>query len=226
MNEFQFRRLRNQPFFTWLFLGIQTLVFLLGYFLPRIPLESNGVLYGPAIVFLHQYWRFLTPVFFHFGLMHYAVNSIVLYYMGEQIEALYGHTRFLIIYLGTGIMGNLMSFAFNTPGIVSAGSSTALFGLFGSFIILGVHFRHNQVIEGLVKQFTLFLVLSFAFGMFDQSIDIWGHVGGLVGGVLIGNFIGLPRPAKKYSIHIRILSLLIFTFFVILCVMYGFKKYG
>ncbi|MGX7233736.1 rhomboid family intramembrane serine protease [Enterococcus italicus] len=226
MNEYRLRQFRGQPFFTWLFLGIQTLVFLIGYFLPNIPLESNGVLYGPAIAFLHQYWRFLTPIFFHFGLMHFAVNSVVLYYMGEQIEAIYGHTRFFIIYLVTGIMGNLMSFAFNTAGIISAGSSTALFGLFGSFIILGFHLRHNPAIEGMVKQFTLFLILSFVFGMFDQSIDIWGHVGGLIGGVLIGNIIGLPKPAKKYSIHIRILSLLILVFFVILCVMYGLKKYG
>lgn len=225
MQSFSIKRIQQEPFFTWLFLAMQTITFVLGYILPNDPLKNAGVLYGPSVVFLQEYWRFITPIFLHFGLMHFAVNSVVLYFMGKQIEQIYGHTRFFILYLGSGIMGNLMSFAFNQPGIISAGSSTSLFGLFGAFVVLGFHFRHQPGIQAMVRQFGLFLILTFAFGAFDQSIDIWGHVGGLLGGILFGNSLALPKNKKNYSIHIRILSGILCLFFIIFFLMYGFKKY-
>lgn len=225
MDKLTQQRLKNQPLLTWFFLAIQTIVFVSDSLIPTSPLRNNGVMFGPAVVYLHQYWRFFTPIFFHFGLMHFAVNSVVLYFMGQQIEGIYGHRRFFILYLLAGGLGNTMSFAFNQMGVTSAGSSTSLFGLFGAFVILGVHFRQNPAIQAMVRQFGLFLLLSFGFSFFDQSIDIWGHVGGLLGGVLLGNILGLPKPAEKYSIHLRVISCLFFLFFVLLCVMYGFKKY-
>lgn len=89
----QMKRWLNQPIFTYLFLAIQTIVFILGYFSPSI--QSGGVMFGPFVVYLNEYWRFVTPIFLHFGLAHFAINSVILYYMGQQVEAIYGHSRFL-----------------------------------------------------------------------------------------------------------------------------------
>ena len=192
----QMKRWLNQPVFTYLFLAIQTIVFILGYFSPSI--QSGGVMFGP---------------------------SVILYYMGQQVEAIYGHSRFFALYLLSGIMGNTMSFAFNQIGVQSAGASTSLFGLFGAFLILGWHFRNDYRIQAMVRQFALFVVLNLVFGVFDQTIDMWGHIGGILGGLLLGNLLALPKNYGKYSIHTRILSGVLFVFLLAIFVIYGFKKY-
>lgn len=226
MNRLNFRNLKNQPYITLSFLSIQTAVFLLAYLFPSLLIEFRGSMFGPSIVYNQEYWRFLTPMFIHFGLMHFAVNSVVLYFMGQQIEAIYGHWRFFGIYIMSGVLGNVLSFAFNDPRVQSVGSSTALFGMFGAFAVLGYHFKNNYAIQAMVRQFALFVGLSFIFGMFDQSIDLLGHIGGLIGGVLMGNLVGFPpRIGKTYSIHVKVISALILVFCIGFCLFYGFQKY-
>ena len=220
------RKLKNQPFVTIGFLSIQTAVFLLAYLLPGLLIEFRGSMFGPLIALNHEYWRFVTPIFIHYGLMHFAINSVILYYMGQQVEAIYGHGRFFLIYLLSGVMGNVLGFAFNDMNVQAAGASTSLFGIFGAFIVLGIHFKNNPGIQAMVRQFSLFIVLNLVFGLFDQTIDMYGHVGGLIGGILMGNIVALPmRVGKTYSIHVRIISAMILLFLLFFCIVYGLKRY-
>ncbi|WP_373757586.1 rhomboid family intramembrane serine protease [Jeotgalibaca porci] len=219
-------KLKNQPFVTIGFLSIQTAVFLLAYLLPGLLIEFRGSMFGPLIALNHEYWRFVTPIFIHYGLMHFAINSVILYYMGQQVEAIYGHGRFFLIYLLSGVMGNVLGFAFNDMNVHAAGASTSLFGIFGAFIVLGIHFKNNPGIQAMVRQFSLFIVLNLVFGLFDQTIDMYGHVGGLIGGILMGNIVALPmRVGKTYSIHVRIISAMILLFLLFFCIVYGLKRY-
>ena len=216
----------KKPIWTYIFLGIQTIVFVLMYLFPELKIESFGGMYGPFFAYYHEWWRLITPIFIHFGLMHFAVDSVTLYFMGSQIETIYGHWRFFLIYLLSGVAGNLASFALNQVGVLSAGASTSLFGMFGAFVILGFHFRNNPAITQMVRQFSLFIVLSLVFGGFDTSVDIWGHVGGVLGGLLLGNILGLPEQRGNFSIHQRIISGMIFIFLLVICLLVGLKKYG
>ncbi|MFZ1781540.1 MAG: rhomboid family intramembrane serine protease [Enterococcus aquimarinus] len=219
-------KLKNQPFVTIGFLSIQTAVFLLAYLLPGLLIEFRGSMFGPLIALNHEYWRFVTPIFIHYGLMHFAINSVILYYMGQQVEAIYGHGRFFLIYLLSGVMGNVLGFAFNDMNVQAAGASTSLFGIFGAFVVLGIHFKNNPGIQAMVRQFSLFIVLNLVFGLFDQTIDMYGHVGGLIGGILMGNIVALPmRVGKTYSIHVRIISAMILLFLLFFCIVYGLKRY-
>lgn len=219
-------KLKNQPFVTIGFLSIQTAVFLLAYLLPGLLIEFRGSMFGPLIALNHEYWRFVTPIFIHYGLMHFAINSVILYYMGQQVEAIYGHGRFFLIYLLSGVMGNVLGFAFNDMNVQAAGASTSLFGIFGAFIVLGIHFKNNPGIQAMVRQFSLFIVLNLVFSLFDQTIDMYGHVGGLIGGILMGNIVALPlRVGKTYSIHVRIISAMILLFLLFFCIVYGLKRY-
>ena len=219
-------KLKNQPFVTIGFLSIQTAVFLLAYLLPGLLIEFRGSMFGPLIALNHEYWRFVTPIFIHYGLMHFAINSVILYYMGQQVEAIYGHGRFFLIYLLSGVMGNVLGFAFNDMNVQAAGASTSLFGIFGAFIVLGIHFQNNPGIQAMVRQFSLFIVLNLVFGLFDQTIDMYGHVGGLIGVILMGNIVSLPmRVGKTYSIHVRIISAMILLFLLFFCIVYGLKRY-
>lgn len=219
-------KLKNQPFVTIGFLSIQTAVFLLAYLLPGLLIEFRGSMFGPLIALNHEYWRFVTPIFIHYGLMHFAINSVILYYMGQQVEAIYGHGRFFLIYLLSGVLGNVLGFAFNDMNVQAVGASTSLFGIFGAFIVLGIHFKNNPGIQAMVRQFSLFIVLNLVFGLFDQTIDMYGHLGGLIGGILMGNIVALPmRVGKTYSIHVRIISAMILLFLLFFCIVYGLKRY-
>jgi rhomboid protease GluP len=226
---------QKKPFVMYIFLGIQTLVFLwMQFFGSRygdpestlVVLKAGG-LYGGLIATTQnpEWWRFVTPIFVHIGLMHFVVNSITLYFLGEQIEAIYGHLRFALIYLLSGIAGNVLSFSMNIGG-VSAGASTALFGLFGAFAILRRHFSSNQAITYLAKNYMTLIAFTLIFNLFDPTVDIFGHIGGLIGGVLVSTALAVPKQAQQYNIHERVISGIVFVFLIFFFIAWGFKKYG
>ena len=142
-------------------------------------------------ILMGQWWRLITPVFIHIGLTHIVVNMVTLYFIGMQIEYLFGASRYLLIYLVSGLCGNIASFVFN-PDSVSAGASTALFGLFGAYLMLGEAFRENVYIRLMSRQFLALVILNIAFGFFG-NIDLAGHLGGLFGGFLIAYVLGVPK---------------------------------
>ena len=213
---------RNGPFITYTLFAIQVVVFLLEYLLP---VKQLGSMYGPLVAYLHEYWRFVTPIFIHYGLMHIVFNSVVLYYMGQQLEAIYGHWRFLAIYLLSGILGNMTSFAFNQVNVSSAGASTALFGVFGAFVAMGMHFKHYPGFKELTQQYLILIGINLAFGLVGNGIDIFGHIGGVLGGFVLGQTIAVPYQKDSYQKSIQVLFGLIFVFLCIFCLLYGFKKY-
>jgi rhomboid protease GluP len=222
----QMRRFLKKPFVMYIFLGIQTIVFIFQYLIPTLGLENRFGMYGPSIYLQHEFWRFITPMFLHYGLMHFVVNSVILYYMGSQCELLFGHWRLALVYLGSGLLGNVASFSFNTPGVLSIGASTALFGLFGAFLMVGIRFRDNPAVKVLVRQFTIFIVFNFIFGMTDASIDLLGHLGGLIGGALLGGCFGIPNAPKSFSTRERVVAGVLFVIFVVFCILIGFNKYS
>lgn len=137
--------LRDKPYVTYLLLGVMVIVFALmsvmGGTENPMTLVQFGAKYNPLIR-AGQYWRLITPMFIHIGFTHILMNGITLYFIGQYVEELFGHWRFAIIFFVSGILGNLGSFAF-TAGL-SAGASTAIFGLFGAFMMLGESFSKTR----------------------------------------------------------------------------------
>ncbi|MFD1317892.1 rhomboid family intramembrane serine protease [Loigolactobacillus zhaoyuanensis] len=193
---------RNEPYMMYFFLGLQILVYLVMTLFGGSQDSNVLIFFGAKVNVLIQqgeWWRLLTPVFLHSGLMHIAVNSVTLYFIGMQIESLFGHWRFTLIYLLSGITGNIASFVFN-PGI-SVGASTALFGLFGAFFMLMEAFRQNSGIRAMGQQFGLFILLNLAFDLFNPGIDLAGHIGGLLGGFLVANIVGVPYQRSVSTVR-------------------------
>ena len=138
-----------------------------------------------------QWWRLISPVFLHVGLSHLVVNSVTLLYIGRYIEEFFGHWRMIVIYFVSAVFGNLVS-AVLMPSTISAGASTAIFGLFGAFLMLGVCFHHNVIVRVLSRTFFLFVIINIVMDIFLSGIDLAGHVGGLFGGFLIAFVVGAP----------------------------------
>lgn len=147
-----------------------------------------------ALIQQGEWWRLFTPMFLHIGFTHILMNMITLYFVGIQIEAAFGHTRFLVLFLVSGVGGNVASFCFSNS--LSAGASTAIFGLFGAFMMLGESFWQNPVIRQLTQTFLAFVVMNIIFDLFAPGIDLAGHIGGLAAGFLVAYSLGVPRIGK------------------------------
>jgi rhomboid protease GluP len=148
-----------------------------------------GAKYSPAIR-SGEWWRLITPILLHGGLVHIAFNMYALFSIGPQLEKTYGHLRFLALYLIGGFTGNVLSFIFS-PGI-SVGSSTAIFGLLAAE---GIFVYQNRRFFGGRSQSILLNVIGIALinlliGQTVPGIDNWGHMGGLLGGALFAWFAG------------------------------------
>ena len=149
----------------------------------------------PDLLRAGQWWRLITPVFVHIGFTHLLINSLTLYFLGLYIEQLFGHWRMVVIYFGSAIIGNLCS-AYWLAGGLAAGASTAIFGLFGAFLMLGESFRDNLVLRQLSRQFLILVLLNVGTDLLVPGIDLAGHIGGLIGGFLMAYVVGAPKLGR------------------------------
>lgn len=147
-----------------------------------------------ALVLNGQIWRLATSIFLHIGIAHLIVNMYSLFIIGRQLEGLLGKAKYLIVFLGSGILGSLLSIVINDG--VSAGASGAIFGLLGSLLYFGYNYRlylgtvlKTQIIPIIIIN----LFISFMF----PGIDAYAHIGGLIGGYLITCILGVPGKNRK-----------------------------
>ncbi|MCB9133781.1 MAG: rhomboid family intramembrane serine protease [Anaerolineales bacterium] len=182
------------PYVTYTIMGITIFIFILQQATQYLTGTDYPALLGMKVndwIVQGELWRFFTPMFLHGGLLHILFNMYALRALGPVLEQHYGHGRFLALYILAGFAGNVASFALSVNP--SLGASTSLFGLFGAE---GVFLYHNQNLfgerakAGLRQIFTLG-VINLLFGLTPgMNIDNWGHLGGLVGGVLFSWFAG------------------------------------
>jgi len=199
--KYRLQRLNQMPYMTIGLIVINALVFLAMTLAGGSTSVNVLITFGAklnALIQQGEWWRLFTPMFLHIGFTHILMNMITLYFVGMQIEAAFGHTRFLVMYLIAGIGGNVASFCFSNS--LSAGASTAIFGLFGAFLMLGESFWQNPGIRQLARTFMAFVVMNIAFDLFTPGIDLAGHLGGLASGFLIAYTVGVPRIGKVSSI--------------------------
>ncbi len=146
-----------------------------------------------------QWWRLLTYMFLHGGLMHIAFNMWCLWDLGALCESLYGRWTFGAIYLITGIGAGLASVAWN-PQVFSVGASGAIFGLAGALIAsfyLGEFSLPRAALSGTLRSLLFFAGFNLFFGGLFRGIDNACHFGGLVTGLILGALIA--RVAPEYD---------------------------
>ena len=151
-----------------------------------------GANFGPYTLD-HQWWRLLTCMFLHIGIVHLLLNMWALLNVGPLAEAVYGRLNFLIIYFICGLSGSLASLLWN-PAITSAGASGAIFGIIGA-LIATLYFDKVRIPRHVSRPILTSLVASaiavLAYGYFKTGIDNGAHIGGLVSGLILGTVIGL-----------------------------------
>ena len=150
-------------------------------------MASHGAMYPDFILYNHQWWRFFTAMFLHFGIKHLMNNMVILYCVGSRLEKVIGTWKMLFVYMASGIGGGLLSYAmmlWTGDYAVSAGASGAVFGIIGG--LLWAVIWHKGNVEGLTTSGLLvMLLLSLYFGYSTAGVDNWCHIGGLICGFLM-----------------------------------------
>lgn len=187
-----------RPRWTYILLGVNVTVFLAMTAFGAINgLGLNGsqdsrvlLIFGAMqnqLIAQGEFYRLLTSMFLHIGLIHLAFNSYALFILGQDVERLYGPVRFLLIYFLSGLGGSLASFVLGAGGI-SAGASGAIFGLIGTEITF--FYLHRQTFgqrgQAQLRSLLMLAGINLVFGFTIPGINNLAHMGGLAFGALLG----------------------------------------
>jgi len=143
-----------------------------------------------------DWWRLITCIFLHFGIIHLVMNSYALYMAGVYLEPMLGKTKYIIAYLATGIFASLASLWWHSEAVNSAGASGAIFGLYGIFLaLLFTNLIPKQMRSSLLQSIGVFVLFNLVYGV-KSGIDNAAHIGGLLSGLIIG-FIFYPLLKKE-----------------------------
>lgn len=138
----------------------------------------------------HGFWqyRLFTSMFLHFGIDHLFNNMLVLAVMGKYLERHVGKGKYLFIYLGAGLIGNIVSLYLNiyqhTLNVASAGASGAIFGVVGAILCIVIK-NHGRIEDLSLFQVLFMIALSIYTGVTSQGVDNGAHIGGLIAGFVL-----------------------------------------
>lgn len=209
---------------TYILMGINIGMFFLTYLIYFIT-KGNVDLYNllsvnASAVKSGEIYRLLTGTFMHAGPLylpiHLFFNMYALYIIGTQVENFIGRYRYLIIYLGSAIMGSLLSCVILHGD--SIGTSGAIFGLMGSLVYFGYHYRvyFGNILK---TQIIPLIIFNLLLGFYLSGVDNFAHIGGLIGGVLLTMAVGLKHKSQKAEqingaiVYILLLGFLLFMLF-------------
>lgn len=188
----------EKPIITYVLIGVNVLMYLVTAFLSGDILDSNInvlVFLGAKVNELikgGEYYRFITCMFLHGGIIHLALNMYSLNSLGPLIERIYGKVKYIVLYFLSGIVSSIFSYIFSTS--VSIGASGAIFGLLGAVLVFAVKMKNFVGKEFMVNILSV-IVVNLFIGFSIANVDNFGHMGGLVGGIIISFFLFKPyRP--------------------------------
>ncbi|RXI40836.1 rhomboid family intramembrane serine protease [Clostridium tetani] len=133
-----------------------------------------------------QYYRLLTCIFLHGGLIHLGLNIYALSALGPLVEKIYGKFKYLAIYFLSGICSSLLSYFMSSS--ISIGASGAIFGLLGACLVISLKYK-DRVGKVFVNNIISVIFVNLIIGFSVSNVDNFGHIGGLIGGVLISTLI-------------------------------------
>lgn len=211
MNEDVFKM--KKPYVTYSLIGINVFIFVLSMFINILPLFAVNryfIVHG-------EYYRLITGIFLHNGVIHLMCNMYSLYVIGTQLESFLGKIKYLIVYLLSGLAGSVLSIFFSNS--FSVGASGAIFGLLGSLLYFGYHYR--VYLDSVIKsQIIPLIIFNLMLGFMLRGIDNWAHIGGLIGGVFSTMAVGIKYKSEKYEMVNGAILYLIYISFILYMVFF------
>lgn len=156
-------------------------------------LRTGGIVDGVA---QGQYWRLITAMFVHFGLLHIVFNMFALVAFGAPLERALGRWRYAALYLVAGLGGSVASYTFGAVGERAAGASGAIFGLIAGYFVVARKSRVDT--SQLIPVLLLNAVLAFVL----PGVDWRAHVGGLVAGALAAAAVAYAPRLRRTAVQV------------------------
>ena len=207
----------KKPIVTYILVGIITLMMILMSLLGNGSTDTKTLYLFGALVKDGSPIRILTSIFLHAGLIHYLMNAYALILLGKQVENFYGHLKTLIIFIFSGVVGNLLSLILMADNDISVGASGAIFGLMGALLYFAINQR-TYMAEALKKEILPVIIINLLLGFMVTGINMYAHIGGLIGGMLAAIFVGIKYKTTKFEkingFIASILLVVILVFFI------------
>lgn len=184
-------------------IGINAVVFLLQLVVGMEQVIGDWGMSPLAIAVDGEWWRLLSAAFLHGGLLHIGFNMYVLWMIGPTLESLFGHTRFIVLYLVAALGGSVASYTFSPLLTTSVGASGAIFGLMAALLVAGHHLKRD------VTQVLLLLGINVVIGFIAPGIDWRAHLGGaVVGGLIAAIMAYAPKQGRVLWQTLGVLAVL------------------
>lgn len=199
--------------FTWIVSAIQVVFYFVTVFVdydsssfltPKGEvLVAFGAKHGPKMKYDAEVWRFVTPMFLHANLFHLLSNVVFQLILGFRLEPTIGVVRFIGVYVLCGIGGILFS-SLVSPNSIGVGASTAIFGILGA-MISQLAFNWNATVNNPNRNCVMIVlvaisIINILIGFISPNVDVAGHFGGLVTGLICGLAFATtvdPEPTSK-----------------------------
>lgn len=155
-----------------------------------------------------EWWRLITPILLHAGFTHLLFNSMSIFLFAPALERMLGKARFLLVYAGSGIIGNIGTYVTEPLDYVHVGASGAIFGLFGVYLFM-VLFRNELIGQEHSKMIITLLAFAILMSFINSNINMMAHLFGLCGGFLLSFLCvqkksgGINRPLFHMSTTLK-----------------------
>ncbi|WP_335872368.1 rhomboid family intramembrane serine protease [Bacillus sp. 2205SS5-2] len=177
--------IRSYPIISFI-VSIHLVIFLLTIipFLPHLWVYEQFA--GVNLYILQgEWWRLITPIFIHFGFAHLLFNSIALIIFAPPLEEFFGKWKFSVLYVISGITGNLATLLLAPPTYSHVGASGSIFGLFGAYLAF-ILIQKNTVTQELKQVVVPIVLIGLILSVFQPNINLISHIFGLLGGFGLG----------------------------------------
>ena len=170
------------------------------YLLTVLPIVGHSILVaGLGVNYLvtdGEWWRLITPMFLHGGIMHILFNMFCLFVFGPELEKIMGKMRFVTLFMLAGILANVATYFIQDPIYQHLGASGAIFGIFGAYGAL-VYYTKKSMPE--LRQIILpIIAISIVMTFVQPNINVTAHVTGLIVGFLIGLSYFNPKRITRW----------------------------
>jgi membrane associated rhomboid family serine protease len=176
-------------------------------YLAYSPLYTFGE-YG-AVGAPYEPWRLITSVFAHSTgfVFHILLNMYTLWIFGQMLERMLGRSRFITLYLASGLAGSLGVMFWASPNTFVVGASGAIFGLMGAYVVI------QRKLGGETTQLLVLVGINLVIGFLPgMSISWQAHLGGLLGGALLGFIFVNTRNIAQKKLQLALITLTVLAF--------------
>jgi len=168
---------------TWALVALNVAIYALQELFPRLRIGFRFSQY-PPLVDAGEWWRVLTAMFLHGGVLHLLFNMYALWLFGPVLERRFGSSSYAALYAAGGVFGGMLYqlLGGDNPAV---GASGAIFGLLGALLAASYRQRHTRAGAAVFGQLGILLAINLALPLFVRNIAWQAHIGGMIAGILI-----------------------------------------